>query len=197
MKTSALGVLWALAGVAVGDIVLSVATPTNMDDYLDVLSHAWPTLHSKLDAQLQIAQSEVPAEHSFLLNLLGISSVPREYDSQWAQQFISNAQKIGATTIAAANIPNADDVQLTYLLTTNSEGDVGVLENVEMERPTIVVAVNGNVERVAHNAESMDESSVSDESESDESEESDESGALALSQWSAAGVAVAALAMLV
>ncbi|KAJ2503347.1 hypothetical protein GGH96_000368 [Coemansia sp. RSA 1972] len=192
MKTSALGVLSALAGAAFGDIVLSVATPTNMNEYLDVLSHAWPTLHSKLDAQLQIAQSEVPAEHSFLLNLLGISNVPSEYDSEWAQQFISNAQKIGATTIAADNIPNADDVQSTYLLTTNSEGDVGVLENVEMERPTIIVAVNGNVERVAHNAETQDESS-----EKSSTEESDESGARVLSQWSAAGVAVATLAMLV
>ncbi|KAJ1803580.1 hypothetical protein LPJ77_005186 [Coemansia sp. RSA 2523] len=196
MKTSALGVLWAMAGVAFGDIVLSVATPTNMNEYLDVLSHAWPTLHSKLDAQLQIAQSEVPAEHSFLLNLLGISNVPSEYDNEWAQQFISNAQKIGATTIDADNIPNAEDVQPTYLLTTNSEGDVGVLENVEVERPIIIVAVNGNVERVAHSAEPTDESQDESSEDSEVDSESDESGAVAVKQW-LAGVAVAALAVLV
>ncbi|KAJ2586617.1 hypothetical protein IWW49_003919 [Coemansia sp. RSA 1797] len=185
-----------MAGVAFGDIVLSVATPTNMNEYLDVLSHAWPTLHSKLDAQLQIAQSEVPAEHSFLLNLLGISNVPSEYDNEWAQQFISNAQKIGATTIDADNIPNADDVQATYLLTTNSEGDVGVLENVEVERPIIIVAVNGNVERVAHSAEPTDESQDESSEDSEVDSESDESGAVAVKQW-LAGVAVAALAVLV
>ncbi|KAJ2241072.1 hypothetical protein GGH98_005751 [Coemansia sp. RSA 454] len=167
-----------------------------MNEYLDVLSHAWPTLHSKLDAQLQIAQSEVPAEHSFLLNLLGISNVPSEYDNEWAQQFISNAQKIGATTIDADNIPNAEDVQPTYLLTTNSEGDVGVLENVEVERPIIIVAVNGNVERVAHSAEPTDESQDESSEDSEVDSESDESGAVAVKQW-LAGVAVAALAVLV
>ncbi|KAJ1833252.1 hypothetical protein LPJ63_002902 [Coemansia sp. RSA 2711] len=159
---SALGAVWAaLLGACLGDIVLSVATPTDMGSYLDVLSAAWPTLYAKLDAQLEVAQEQVPAEHSYLLSLLGVSAVPSEYDAAWAQQFVGNALQLGPTTVMAENIPNAADdpaAQPTDLLTTNDDGEVGVLEDVSVERPTIIVAVNGNPGRLGHNAASQSES---------------------------------------
>ncbi|KAJ2388732.1 hypothetical protein GGI23_005994, partial [Coemansia sp. RSA 2559] len=58
---AAAATLATMAGTAVGDIVLSVASPNNMDEYMGVLSSAWPTLYPKLEQQLQIAAAEVPA----------------------------------------------------------------------------------------------------------------------------------------
>ncbi|KAJ2451289.1 hypothetical protein EV183_003698 [Coemansia sp. RSA 2336] len=157
--------LLAVLGLCSADIVLSVAAPTDTSDYLDVLSHAWPTVHSKLASELQVAQSQAPAEYSFLLDLLEIDSVPSEFDPAWALSFVSNAMAIGPTTIDAHNIPGALEdpaAQPTQLLTTNDEGDVGVLENVSLEPPTIVVAINGEAGRLAHNAQPSSESSLDD-----------------------------------
>ncbi|KAJ2612464.1 hypothetical protein H4S08_002684 [Coemansia sp. RSA 1365] len=154
-----------LAGVSYGDIVVAVASPQNMDSYLDVLSSAWPTLHSKLDAQLEAAHSEVPAEYSYLLHLLGVTDVPSEYDALWASQFVENAQSIGPTTIVAEDIPGAEDdpaMQPTQVEATNGDGVYGVLDNVTMVRPTIVVAINGNVNRQALDANDSSNSTSSD-----------------------------------
>ncbi|PIA14756.1 hypothetical protein COEREDRAFT_88435 [Coemansia reversa NRRL 1564] len=158
-----------LAGVSYGDIVVAVASPQNMDSYLDVLSSAWPTLYSKLDAQLEAARSEVPAEYSYLLNLLGLTDMPSEYDALWASPFVENAQSIGPTTIVAEDIPGAEDdpaMQPTQVETTNDDGVYGVLDNVTMVRPTIMVAINGNVNRQALDANDSSSSLLSDEDNS-------------------------------
>ncbi|KAJ2850079.1 hypothetical protein IWW36_002184 [Coemansia brasiliensis] len=150
--------LLAILSLCTADIVLSVATPAVTSDYLDLLSNAWPTVNSKLASELRVAQSQAPAEYSFLLDLLKIDgSVPSQFDPDWALSFISNAEAVGPTTIVAQNIPGASNdpaAQPTHLLTTNDEGDVGVLEDVSMEPPTIIVAINGDAGRLAHDAQS-------------------------------------------
>ncbi|KAJ2808508.1 hypothetical protein H4R20_000852 [Coemansia guatemalensis] len=161
-----------LVGVSYGDIVVGVASPQDMSEYLDVLSSAWPTLHSKLDAQLEAAHSEVPAEYSYLMELLGVTDVPSEYDASWASQFVQNAQSIGPTTIVAEEIPGAEDdpgMQPTQVETTNSDGVSGVLDDVTMVRPTIVVAINGNANRQALDAndDSSDDNDGKDNGEDD------------------------------
>ncbi|KAJ2357898.1 hypothetical protein IWW50_001910 [Coemansia erecta] len=201
MKGCALiAALWMFLGTSFGDIVLSVATPTDTSSYLDVLSHAWPTLYSKLDAQLQVAQEHVPAEHSFLLSLLGVTAVPSTYDAKWAEQFLNTALEIGPTTIINEDIEGAEadaEALFTSLLTTNDEGDVGVLESVPLERPTIIVAVNGNVGRMAHDAQSQsDGDELSDESSEESGMDDVESTKSGASMVRSAALTVSAGAVL-
>ncbi|KAJ1965593.1 hypothetical protein GGI12_000644 [Dipsacomyces acuminosporus] len=147
----------ALASVCHGDIVLSVGPIQNMDQYMSVLSKAWDSLYPAFDTQLAIARQQVPAEYNYLLKLLDITGVPSTFDSAWASAFIGNAQKVGPTTILANAIPDASAdpaVQPTQITTTNSNGEVATLTGVPTQYPTIVVAINGNVNRVAHAAQS-------------------------------------------
>ncbi|KAJ2009179.1 hypothetical protein GGI04_000652 [Coemansia thaxteri] len=139
-----------LAGTCAGDIVLSVAPPQNMDAYLGVLSQAWPTIYPLLEGQLEIAQQQVPAEYSHLLSLLQVTAVPSTYDAAWASLVVSNAVRIGPTTILAQDVDGADTEPAmlpTDVVTTNGLGQVATITAAPMERPTIVVAINGNAVR--------------------------------------------------
>ncbi|KAJ2540528.1 hypothetical protein EV175_006224 [Coemansia sp. RSA 1933] len=174
---AAIATLVSMAGTAMGDIVLSVASPTNMDDYMSVLSSAWPTLYPKLEQQLQIAATEVPAEYDYLWSILSVTdAVPSTFDEQWAQAFVDNAQALGPTTIVADDIPGAESdpgAQPTQVVSTDSDGVVATAVDVPVGYPTIVVAINGNAQRDTHKAQSDSESL--DESISDDSVESSSS----------------------
>ncbi|KAJ2510706.1 hypothetical protein GGI11_005380 [Coemansia sp. RSA 2049] len=185
--------LWSLAaaalmaGTVAGDIVLSVASPSNMDDYMAVLSSAWPTLYPKLEEQLQIAAAQVPAEYSYLWSLLSVAdgAVPSTFDAQWAEAFVENAQALGPTTIAAHEIPGAESdpaAQPTALVSTNADGVVATASGVAVGSPTIVVAINGNVARNPHDAKSSDDAGSSDES-AEESDGDDHVDSGAGSDW--------------
>ncbi|KAI9501196.1 hypothetical protein GGI25_000577 [Coemansia spiralis] len=166
-----------LAGICYGDIILSVAPPNDMNDYLGVLSSAWPTLYPKLQEQLSVAASEVPAEYSYLWQILSVTGVPSTYDATWAQEFVDNARAIGPTTIVASDIPGAESdpgVQPTQVISTDSNGAVATATDVQVGRPTIVVAINGNVDRNAHNAASTSDD-FSDGEDSGGSLEQDQS----------------------
>ncbi|KAJ1643047.1 hypothetical protein J3B02_001739 [Coemansia erecta] len=180
------------------DIVLSVASAENMDEYLAVLSNAWPSLYPKLDGQLQVARKQVPAEYNYLMQLLSVTGVPTEYDEGWARAFIGNAQNIGPTTIFAESIPEAENdpvAQPTQLVSTED----GIVATVEatVARPTIVVAINGNAVRNAHHAEDSESAtqSSSDDSEfgimkpGNGSSEDSSTTSGAVSSWSMAQVA--------
>ncbi|KAJ2658558.1 hypothetical protein IWW48_003963 [Coemansia sp. RSA 1200] len=179
--------LWSLAAAAViagtvaGDIVLSVASPSNMDDYMAVLSSAWPTLYPKLEEQLQIAAEQVPAEYSYLWSLLSVAdgAVPSTFDAQWAEAFVENAQALGPTTIAAHEIPGAESdpgAQPTELVSTNDDGVVATASGVAVGSPTIVVAINGNVARNPHDVKSADDAASSDESAEESADDGDVDG---------------------
>ncbi|KAJ1822681.1 hypothetical protein LPJ56_000853 [Coemansia sp. RSA 2599] len=154
-----LATLAALVGskLCSADIVLSVASADNMDEYLAVLSSAWPSLYPKLDGQLEVAREQVPAEYDYLMQLLSVTNVPTEYDEGWARAFIGNAQNIGPTTIFADNIPGIenDPVARPTQIVSTEDGIVATVE-ATVERPTIVVAINGNAARLAHHAEDSD-----------------------------------------
>ncbi|KAJ2837762.1 hypothetical protein FBU31_001078 [Coemansia sp. 'formosensis'] len=152
-----------LVGLCSADIVLSVAAPTDMDAYLDVLSMAWGRVYPQLAAQLATAQAQVPAEYSYLLKILSVTAVPSDFDAAWARGFVENAQRIGPTTIFARDIDGAGDLAPTGVVTT--EGDSVATVTVPMDRPTIVVAVNGNV---ARNEKSVVAGSSSEEGSSSE-----------------------------
>ncbi|KAJ2706137.1 hypothetical protein FB645_001894 [Coemansia sp. IMI 203386] len=150
------------------DIVLSVASAENMDDYLSVLSSAWPSLYPKLDDQLQVAREQVPAEYDYLMELLSVTEVPTEYDDSWARAFIENAQSIGPTTIFADNIPGVENdpvAQQTQIVST--EDGIVATAVATVERPTIVVAINGNAARNAHHAESSEAETEFDSEDSE------------------------------
>ncbi|KAJ2398661.1 hypothetical protein GGI23_003115 [Coemansia sp. RSA 2559] len=155
---AAAATLATMVGTAVGDIVLSVASPNNMDEYMGVLSSAWPTLYPKLEQQLQIAAAEVPAEYSYLWSILSVTdAVPSTYDEEWAQAFVENAQALGPTTIVANDIPGAENdpgAQPTQIVSTNSDGVVATAVDVPVGNPTIIVAINGNAHRNAYGAQS-------------------------------------------
>ncbi|KAJ2516737.1 hypothetical protein GGI11_003363 [Coemansia sp. RSA 2049] len=170
-----------MAETVAGDIVLSVASPSNMDDYMAVLSSAWPTLYPKLEEQLQIAATQVPAEYSYLWSLLGVAdgAVPSTFDAQWAGAFVENAQALGPTTIAAHEIPGAESdpaAQPTALVSTNADGVVATAAGVAVGSPTIVVAINGNVARYPHDARSSDDAGSSDESAEESADDGDVDG---------------------
>ncbi|KAJ1733130.1 hypothetical protein LPJ72_003031 [Coemansia sp. Benny D160-2] len=170
-----------MAGRVAGDIVLSVASPSNMDDYMAVLSSAWPTLYPKLEEQLQIAATQVPAEYSYLWSLLGVAdgAVPSTFDAQWAGAFVESAQALGPTTIAAHEIPGAESdpaAQPTALVSTNADGVVATAAGVAVGSPTIVVAINGNVARYPHDARSSDDAGSSDESADESADVGDVDG---------------------
>ncbi|KAJ1720912.1 hypothetical protein LPJ53_004511 [Coemansia erecta] len=187
------------------DIVLSVASADNLPEYLSVLSSAWPSLYPKLSANLALASSQVPAEYNYLMDtLLNVGAVPTEYDDEWARAFIERAQEIGATTVVAEEIPGASDtgsMEEQWVVSTDAEGVVASAE-VALERPTIVVAVNGNYARNAHSAqvavptvsgESSEESEGGLDSEDYDGEgTSSESGA---ARWSLGVAALGAAAL--
>ncbi|KAI8321401.1 hypothetical protein GQ54DRAFT_311848 [Martensiomyces pterosporus] len=146
----------ALASLCHADIILSVAPVQDMSDYLAVLSDAWPRLYPNFDAQLAVARQQVPAEYNHLLQLLSITGVPSTFDASWASTFISNAEKVGPTTILADAIPGASTdpaVQPTQVITTNEGGNVATLTGAPGQHPTIVVAINGDAGRQAHAAQ--------------------------------------------
>ncbi|KAJ2422317.1 hypothetical protein GGF41_003551 [Coemansia sp. RSA 2531] len=125
-----------------------------MDAYLGVLSRAWSRVYPQLEAQLETARVQVPAEYRHMLKILSITGVPSTYDQEWARGFVDNAQRIGPTTIYAKDIEGAMDdpaMRPTDVVTTDERGSVATITNAPMERPTIVVAVNGNV-RAGHEA---------------------------------------------
>ncbi|KAJ2089674.1 hypothetical protein IW140_003280 [Coemansia sp. RSA 1813] len=165
--------LVSMAGTAMGDIVLSVASPSDMGEYMGVLSNAWPTLYPKLEEQLHIAAEEVPAEYSYLWSILSVTdAVPSTYNVQWAQAFVENAQALGPTTIVADDIPGAESdpgAQLSQIVSTNADGIIATATDVPVGHPTIIVAINGNVQRNIHDVQS---GSSSDESGSEALDES-------------------------
>ncbi|KAJ2785174.1 hypothetical protein GGI15_002003 [Coemansia interrupta] len=149
------------------DIVLSVAPADNLSEYLAVLSSAWPSLYPKLAAHLDMASSQVPAEYHYLMDtLLNVGAVPTEYDDGWARAFVGRAQEIGATTVVAEEIPGATGVDEQWVVST--EGGVVASAEVAVERPTIVVAVNGNYARNAHSVHVAVPTEVSSEESSEE-----------------------------
>ncbi|KAJ2682692.1 hypothetical protein IWW39_005887 [Coemansia spiralis] len=175
--------LLALAGLCSGDIVLSVAPPQNMDAYLGVLSRAWSRVYPQLEAQLETARVQVPAEYRHMMQILSITGVPSHYDEGWARAFVDNAQRIGPTTIYARDIEGAVELKPTDVVTT--EGDlVATITGVPVERPTIFVAVNGNVVRAGHEPVQTSSSRRSDEGSSEESGESESSSESELSEES-------------
>ncbi|KAJ2725624.1 hypothetical protein GGI07_001124 [Coemansia sp. Benny D115] len=176
------------------DIVLSVAQASNMDSYLAVLSNAWPTLYPKLDNQLQIAHEQVPTEYDYLMQLLSITAVPTTYDEAWARAFIGNAQNIGPTTILADAIPGAATPEVQQVVSTE-DGIVATAE-VTPARPTIVVAINGNIARQAHNADDsssdndVSPTSSSEQQSSSSSSSSSDSQSAASTLWCSSQVAM-------
>ncbi|KAJ1891380.1 hypothetical protein LPJ66_006952 [Kickxella alabastrina] len=176
MRPQLFASLLTIMATSYADIVLSVAPANNMNDYLSVLSSAWPKLQPQLNNHLKLAQEQVPAEYSYLLKLLSVTAVPTKYDSEWAHNFVNNAQKIGPTTILADEIPGADngeEFKPTRVVSTYA-GSVATVD-VPVARPTIVVAINGNAARVMHNAETVSlTKGVGKSSESDDDDESEE-----------------------
>ncbi|KAJ2490396.1 hypothetical protein IWW37_003213 [Coemansia sp. RSA 2050] len=167
----------ALAGLCSGDIVLSVAPPQNMEAYLGVLSRAWNRVYPQLEAQLETAREQVPAEYRHMMQILGITGVPSEYDEGWARGFVDNARRIGPTTIYAKDIEGAAvDLGPTDVVTTDGNGLVATITNAPLERPTIYVAVNGNAVRAGHEPfkSSSGEGGVSSSGEDSTSEEKEE-----------------------
>ncbi|ORX73104.1 hypothetical protein DL89DRAFT_255243 [Linderina pennispora] len=151
----------AFAGLCHADIIFSVASVDNWDSYLDVLSSAWPSLYPRLNLALASASIQVPAEYNHLTSLLSLTgTVPATYDESWASAFVQHAQEIGPTTIVASAIPGADQdpvMQPTAVETSDANGAVTATVT-PTAYPTIVVAINGNVERQGHNAQSAEES---------------------------------------
>ncbi|KAJ2744464.1 hypothetical protein GGI20_002938 [Coemansia sp. BCRC 34301] len=195
----------ALAFLCSADIVLSVARPQNMDAYLSVLSNAWPRIYPQLERQLETARVQVPAEYQHMLQILSITGVPSTYNQEWASAFIDVAQRIGPTTIYAKDIDGAMDdpaMQPTNAVTTDPSGNVATITNAPMERPTIVVAINGNAVQRAEKVESSGSSSEGTSSEksssdgslsdslSSDSSESSSSGAASIRIPATLGVAI-------
>ncbi|KAJ1669484.1 hypothetical protein GGF38_002222, partial [Coemansia sp. RSA 25] len=160
----------ALASLCSADIVLSVAAPHNMDSYLSVLSHAWPRIYPQLEAQLETARVQVPAEYQHMLQILSITGVPSTYDQEWARGFVGVAQRIGPTTIFAKDIQGAfDDPAMrptNVVVATDASGNVATITNPPMDRPTIVVAINGNAVPRADSVQSSGSSSGASSSNS-------------------------------